>query len=190
MTAPVQPDFSHLTATTSDEQFTSTPDTTAEYGPDVDASPADAPFDNLPPSTAKPPRDARKRPRGTVFGKKDTPTQPKAKLPQSSVRALTNADKDKIAEYYVYLSMGVMPFRPQTAQAIVESSDACADAWMEMARKNVKVRKIVVNALEGGALGKLIAAHVPILMTLMPQGFIEQRLARFMPRDETANQAA
>lgn len=178
MTAPVQPDFSHLTATTSTETFTNTPVAEPEYGPDVDASPAEAPFENLAPSSAKPPRDARKRPRGTVFGKKGEPTQPKAKVPQSSVRALTQADQDKISEYYVYFAMGVAPFRMATAQAITEQSDACAAAWMEMARKNVKVRKMIVGALEGGATGKLFFAHLPILISITPMDGIQKLMPK------------
>jgi hypothetical protein len=178
MTTPTQPDFSHLdlNATPSTENIG---ETTEDFGPDVNAAPP--PFENIPVGTAAPPRDKRKRPRGTVFSRKSgepVATTPKAKIPQSSVRALTQADQDKIAEYYVYLAMGVAPFRMATAQAITEQSDACAAAWMEMARKNVKVRKMIVGALEGGATGKLIFAHLPILISITPMDGIQKLMPK------------
>jgi len=170
MTAP---DFSHLVST-------SEPLVEPQVGPDAgaaDAAVADTPpFENVKVGGRKPPRSGTPRSTKSVFGKKSD----KPKAAASSVRQLTKADAERLSEYYVYASMALMPFRPATAQAVAQQADDCAEAWMEFAQKNVGARRVLVKILEGGAWGKIVAAHVPILLTLIPPGFMESRMSAFM----------
>ncbi len=87
----------------------------------------------------------------------------------SGIRQLTKDDQEQIATAYTFFAAGIMPFRMKTAQAIAESADNCAAAWMEMAKKNDRIRKWILGALEGGALGALVFAHFPIIVSLMPE---------------------
>lgn len=87
---------------------------------------------------------------------------------RSPVRKLTDDDRDKIVSFYTLAAGGVMMIRIQTAQAMANSAEACADAWMEIAEKNDSVRRALLGIIEGGVWGKVIAAHLPILLTLIP----------------------
>lgn len=91
------------------------------------------------------------------------------KKPRSGVRALTEKDKEKIAGLYVAAAMGTMPFKPEVAQALATAADDCADAWYDLAKENDSVRRILLLIIEGGAWGKVFAAHVPILLALLPK---------------------
>lgn len=91
----------------------------------------------------------------------------------SGIRQLTKDDQEQIATAYTFFAAGIMPFRMKTAQAIAESADNCAAAWVEMSKKNDRIRKWILGALEGGALGALVFAHFPILVSLMPENMSE-----------------
>lgn len=138
-----------------DEQFSSpiaqaVDDATNNFGPD---------------HTKVPDSDPLKRPKP----KGKTPFSLGAnKKPRSGVRAMTDKDRDKVAQLYLAAAMGTMPFKPKVSQALATSADDCADAWVELAKENDSVRRILLMLIEGGAWGKLFAAHAPILMALLP----------------------
>jgi hypothetical protein len=140
---------------------------TAEFGPDSDV-PSDeptSPFENLRARKIKPRTNGRApRSAADTFGKLGT-----NKKTRSPVRKLTVTDRDKIASLYTFGAMGLMSFRPQAAQVMAESADKCADAWMELADQNDSVRRALLAIMEGGVWGKIFAAHLPILVALIPE---------------------
>jgi hypothetical protein len=101
------------------------------------------------------------------------------KKPRSGVRALTVKDKEKIASLYTFGAMGLMPFKQNAAMAMARSADACAEAWYEMAQENDGVRRALLMLIEGGAWGKVFAAHTPILIALLPERFMPPMFANF-----------
>lgn len=95
---------------------------------------------------------------------------------RSGVRKLDEKDRDKIASLYTFGAMGLMPFKPQAAQAMALSADKCADAWMELAQENDSVRRVILALVEGGVWGKVFAAHTPILIALLPENLVPPML--------------
>lgn len=136
------------------------------FGPDHTSAPV----------TEPPKVNQKNPPRSTtsVFGKLGT-----NKKPRSGVRALTNDDKEKIATLYTFGAMGLMPFKPKAAQAMAGSADKCAEAWFDMARENDRVRRVLLMLIEGGAWGKVFAAHTPILIALLPEGMMPAQFQGF-----------
>jgi hypothetical protein len=163
MTAP---DFSGDTASIAAD-FTTRPSpvlppTEPDFGPDVNGS---QPFENIETGNAKPPRKGREpRPGRSALG-----SLGQNKKVRSPIRKLVEADKEKIANMYVFGGMALMPVRPQAAQVMAGSADACADAWYELAQENDTVRRVLLAVIEGGVWGKVFMAHMPILAALIPQ---------------------
>lgn len=163
------PDFSHLNLKKSDAEFDAASDAT-EFGPDVTAIP-EQPFDNLKAKKASAPKGRPgTRSAGSVFGKLG-----QNKKSRSTARALVLADKEKIANLYVYGSMGIMPFKQDTAMAMANSAEACADAWFDLAKENDTVRRAILAMIEGGVWGKVFFAHMPILVSLIPGDVMASR---------------
>lgn len=91
---------------------------------------------------------------------------------RSGVRKLTNDDRDAIAGLYRQLSGPIGIVRPQLAVAMREGADECATAWCNLAEKNVKVRQKILAVLEGGEWGKLIFAHMPLIIAVLPEDLV------------------
>lgn len=96
-------------------------------------------------------------------------TRKQTNIPRTKPRRLTKSDQEKLAGLYGALGFGLMPFKPDVAQAVMESADTCAEAWIEVAEKNDNVRRILVGMIEGGSWGKLLLAHLPIIVAAMPE---------------------
>jgi hypothetical protein len=143
----------------------------SDFGPDPSGASDESPsvFENLRKSKVKPPRTNGRAPRSTAetFGKLGT-----NKKARSPVRKLTSTDRDKIESLYTFGAMGLMSFRPKAATVMAESADKCADAWMELADQNDSVRRALLAIMEGGVWGKIFAAHLPILVALIPESAI------------------
>lgn len=138
----------------------------AAFGPDHTSAPVvDPPKVNQ----KNPPRST-----SSVFGKLGN-----NKKPRSGVRALTLEDKEKIATLYTFGAMGLMPFKQKAAQAMAASAEKCADAWYEMARENDRVRRVILMLIEGGAWGKVLVAHTPIFLALLPDGMMPAQFHGF-----------
>lgn len=91
----------------------------------------------------------------------------------SGVRQLTKSDHDKIEGLYITLGFGVMLVNQPAAQVIAEQATPCADAWVNLARENDGVRRILLFMIEGGAWGAVFVAHLPIMFALLPKEFRE-----------------
>lgn len=94
------------------------------------------------------------------------------KAPRSPVRKLTEADKAKIESVYASVALiFVAPtplYNEDAAAAFAECAPKTADAWYNLAENNDAVRRVILMFVEGGAWGALIAAHIPIIIALMP----------------------
>lgn len=112
------------------------------------------------PVFAPPPSDDGKRGRRPRLGE--------GRQRASGVRKLNKADLDTLGGYYTTMGIMLMPFRPAAGQACVENADGCVEAWRELAEQNDKVRKALLAVIEGGAWGKVIGAHVPLIWALLP----------------------
>jgi hypothetical protein len=130
--------------------------------PEFDVKPSDN-FGPDPSNVADDPKPARS------FPKLNTKLGTNKKL-RGGPRKLVERDREKIEQLYTALAMGVMPFKPKTAQMIAQSAEDCANAWFQLADENDSVRRTLLMFIEGGAWGALFAAHMPILMSLIPDG--------------------
>lgn len=144
-----------------------------EFGPDPSRVP------EMPKVNEKnPPRSARSVKNGDKNGGFTLGMNAK---PRSGIPQLTTEDRDKIASLYTFAAMGVMPFKQDAAKAMAGSAEACADAWMELSKKNDGVRRVIKALVEGGAWGKVFAAHTPILLALLPANAIPSAFKGFDP---------
>lgn len=105
--------------------------------------------------------------------------------PRSGIRPLVKADKDAITQLYVYSAMAVMQFRPLTARTMADNAERCAEAWVELAKKNDAVRRAILALIEGGAWSGVFLAHAPILLTLIPDNIAD----RFRPPTDAPDDA-
>jgi hypothetical protein len=150
------------TPETPDTPYAATP-STADFGPDHTAA-ADVPMEPPKINGKNAPRPTKSTRKGFKLGQNVSRG--------SGIRQLTQDDKAKISALYVYGSMGLMPFKPEAASAMANAADACAEAWLELSKKNDAVRRVLVALVEGGAWGKVFAAHTPIILTLLPKNAI------------------
>jgi hypothetical protein len=154
-------------------------DPTPDFGPDFTRTP-----EKEPPVT--PPKVNQKnppKPASTVFGKLGT-----NKKLRSPVRKLTRepgkdgelSDLERLIGWYHALSNGSKMFHPKLSMALADQAEECAYAWFDLAEKNDSVRRFLLGCIEGGAWGKVIAAHSPIFMAVLPEKVLERFLLRGM----------
>lgn len=162
-----------------------------DFGPDFTATP-DAPPADSATSARTTRRRATKKQKpedDSLLGKLGTNSPAR-----SPIRQLTAEDRDIIASHYRKIARIAVYFRPQLGHALEMQSDECADGWMRWAAKNVKVRKQLLAVVEGSAVTEVMMAHLPILMAVVPEKFVEQFLlkgfgnlfqAAAMPNDDS-----
>lgn len=90
------------------------------------------------------------------------------KKSRSGVRPLLRADVDKLAGMYGFAAIAIAPINENVANAFAESAEPCAEAWFNMAQQNDAVRRAILWIIEGGAVGALFLAHLPILIAAIP----------------------
>ncbi len=76
-----------------------------------------------------------------------------------------------LTELYENIGGMIILFDQPCGQAIVASANACAKSLDELARTNVKVRNVLMRLVQTGVLGKLIAAHLPIILAVVAHHF-------------------
>lgn len=151
---------------------------------------ADAPVDFGPDFSKTPQNEEKPQPKVRVGAK---PAASKAKSPlgslgqnkkmRSPVRKLTReapnneelSDLERLVNWYVRLGKMLRPFHAKLGNAMLDQAEDCALAWFELADNNDTVRRYVLAFIEGGAWGKVIAAHTPLFMAVLP----EEVLTRF-----------
>lgn len=122
----------------------------------------DVPFDSgeIPPASD----NGRSAPRGaSKLGKLGS-----NKKTRSGVRPLTKADAERLAGVYAVAGMAIFPINEKVGNAFADSAEQCAEAWVNMAQQNDAVRRAILWIIEGGALGALFLAHLPILVAAIP----------------------
>lgn len=69
------------------------------------------------------------------------------------------------------------------------------EAWEELARVNPRVRAFLERIIQGGAIGGIVAAHMPIILAVLLKDSVRDRLpfgglvGAFLDRDEDEGQA-
>lgn len=164
--------------------------------PELDLSslnvvPADAPEFVVPnhratadPSTVEP---ERKSVRDRLMGTK-TKTEPrnvKVPKPRKVVPNRPGQFIEPLETFYNTMAMVLMPFKPEVSMVIMSPAGPstedgvepptvarnCAVAWDEAAQRSEVVRNFLDSFTTISVAGKLLAAHAPIALALMPPRF-------------------
>jgi hypothetical protein len=69
-----------------------------------------------------------------------------------------------IEKMYGSLALAAMAFDVELAATIMKIAPDAADAWNELAKRNIQVRRIIVALMETTAWGAVLAAHLPIFL--------------------------
>lgn len=154
------------------------------FGPDFTQTPEkDPPKINQ----KNPPRAASDTKRGgksdsgkgrVPFGLNKKVRSPVRKLTREAPNGETKSDFERLVAWYQRIGKMAAPFHPKFANAMWDQAEDCADSWFDLAETNDTVRRYVLAMIEGGAWGKVIAAHTPIFLAVIP----EETLNRFFLR--------
>lgn len=133
-----------------------------------------------------PPKSQKAAPRTTDSTRRNRWSLGDNKKVRSGVRRLTDEDKPKLAAWYEGIAFAAAFIRPQLAKAIripavpqlgiPSQIDRCVDAWFDLAEDNDKVRRVICGMIEGGGWGKVMLAHLPFFLAVLPEQFVEQFL--------------
>jgi hypothetical protein len=85
-------------------------------------------------------------------------------------RPLTAAErtlKESILELYTGAQMLAYMTDPPTAEVLKVQKEACADAWVMLARRDARVRALLRKLTTGSAWGAVFMAHMPIVLPLL-----------------------
>jgi len=129
-----------------------------DFGPDFSSTPSEPP-------KAAPKRNSRVKDKAeSLLGElgKNSPAR-------SSVRKLTDDDRQRMLAMYDTIATMAQPFRPALATAITMSKERCVDSWCNLADKNVKVRAKILAFMEGGEWTAVFLAHLPLFMAVIPE---------------------
>lgn len=71
-----------------------------------------------------------------------------------------------LTDLYVAVGTMMLPVSSAVGTAFVQNAGTCAESLDELARTNPRVRAVLMGLLTTGAWGKVIAAHMPILLAI------------------------
>lgn len=120
-------------------------------------------------------------------GRREPKTPPEAKAKKSTPPNRPGKYVKPVTEFYETFALVVMPFKPRAGlYLITEQTETvtqedgsqqevslgtgahrCAEAWDYAAQKNESVRRLLEAATTLGVAGKLIAAHVPLILGMV-----------------------
>jgi hypothetical protein len=118
-------------------------------------------------------RAARGRSAGSKRGRvrPDASGAPTAEPADEDVsRPLSPAERtlrESILELYTGAQMIAYMADPTTAELIKTQKEACADAWVILARRDARVKALLKRLTTGSAWGALVMAHLPIVLPLL-----------------------
>jgi hypothetical protein len=92
------------------------------------------------------------------------PAEPKPKPKTSSGRR--PALRVALERFYENIGGLTLMFDPVCGQVIIDNAPRTAEAMDELARQDIKVRRILERLVETSALGTVIAAHAPIALVI------------------------
>lgn len=101
-----------------------------------------------------------------------------------TVPQLKPADQEKIENAYMALAFGIRPFNQHASETVFDNRSTCAEAWMDLARENVKVRRFLLTMMEGSAWSVLISAHIPIVLACVPPNTLSRLPFMPQPRED------
>lgn len=106
----------------------------------------------------------------TEVSEKDKPAPRKASKPRTKVTAppyREGALIEPLSKLYATGALGLMPFAPLTAEALMLNAEACAKAWDEWARTSPTVRRLLYPLINASAGAAVLGAHLPIAMAVV-----------------------
>lgn len=96
-----------------------------------------------------------------------TPPKPSVPARERKVTPTMMALREGLMGIYTAAQMAVFMFDGESALIIENTKDKCADAWIELAERDPKVKQFLVRITSGSAWGGVIIAHgmmiIPIL---------------------------
>lgn len=94
-------------------------------------------------------------------------------------------------EFYGFAALGLAPFDPTCAQALMQSAESCAKAWDNAARTNTAIRRMLESLTTGTAYSQLIAAHLPIVIAVLSHHKPEMvpEMFRVSPNESEVNKS-
>lgn len=119
--------------------------------------------------------DFVKRARGKASGSKpgrgSAPrVEPEAPTEQTDKAKLTPQWKvlrEGLLELYTGAQMVAFMADPFAAELIGQNKERCADAWIDLAKQDTRVAKLLRKITTGAGWGAVFAAHLPILLPIM-----------------------
>jgi len=144
------------------------------FGPDFSRTPDKEPPPKDPPKVNQknPPKAA-----SSVFGKLGTNKRlrsPVRKLTREAASDNELSDLERLEGWYRTIGSFARPFHPKFATAMESQANECAVAWFGLAENNDSVRRWILACIEGGDWGKVIGAHAPIVMAVIPETVLEK----------------
>lgn len=167
---PVRPSFSGSSTTDAP------PSTEESFGPDFTATTE---------REVKKPVDPKKQPKSTTsafgkLGQNQKLRSPVRKLSRVPAKDGELSDLERLEGWYVALGSAAQMFHPKLSDALKMQAEEAALAWFALAEKNDTVRRYILAMIEGGAWGKVIAAHSPIFLAVLPEKVLEKFLLKGM----------
>lgn len=105
------------------------------------------------------------RARRFASGATRTPPKPKAPItPKVIPDYRAGMIKKGFEELYATIGAVLMLKDPTCGMAIIQAAPEVAESLEELARDNPTVRRILMGVIATNALGKVVVAHMPILM--------------------------
>jgi len=138
------------------------------------------------PDKDKPPKiNIKNPPRSTKdtfkpLGQNKKLRSPVRKLTREAPNGETKSDFEMLVAWYHRLSKLSALFHPKLSMALESQAEDCADAWFDLAEKNDTVRRYILGMVEGGAWTKVIAAHTPIFLAVIPEAVLEKFFLKVM----------
>jgi hypothetical protein len=105
--------------------------------------------------------------------------------PAANVKRTPGKLEKNLQDTYATIGTMVGMFDPYCGRSVVDNSEAMAQSMAEWAAEDPKVRKALEKMLTVGAFGKVIAAHMPVVMAISMHHVPAVR-ARFVPQEESA----
>lgn len=141
-----------------------------EYGPE---------FSNTPAKEKPPPKVNQKTPPKPAsafhkLGQNKKLRSPVRKLSRVAANENELSDLERLEGWYHSVASFAEPFHPKFATAMHEQANECAVSWFGLAENNDTVRRWVLAFIEGGDWGKVIGAHTPIVMAVIPERVLNQ----------------
>ena len=69
---------------------------------------------------------------------------------------------EPLTKAYGLMALVLLPFKPNSAIAVAENAEQCAEAWDQWARTSPAIRKLLAPLLNSSGVAQVAIAHAPI----------------------------